>query len=66
MRSDEQLHLIGFHSKKFEVIEINYEIHDKELLAIINTFEEATCFERVKHIVIVYINHKNLEYFMNF
>jgi hypothetical protein len=34
------LHPIGFHSRKFSHININYEIHDKELLAIVDAFEE--------------------------
>jgi hypothetical protein len=29
-----------FHSRKFSPIEINYKIHDKELLAIVDGFEE--------------------------
>jgi hypothetical protein len=32
--SDEQLHHVGFYSKKFLVIKINYETHDKDFLAI--------------------------------
>ena len=39
-RDDEnRLHLVAFHSRKFTPVEINYEIHDKELLAIVNTFK---------------------------
>ena len=37
---DGQLHPIAFHSRKFEVAEINYEIHDKELLAFVDSFQE--------------------------
>jgi hypothetical protein len=37
---DERLHLIVFHSRKFTAIEINYEIHVKELLAIVDSFQE--------------------------
>ena len=35
---DEKLHLVAFHSRKFDAAEINYEIHDKELLAIVDSF----------------------------
>ena len=35
---DERLHLVAFHSRKFEATEMNYEIHDKELLAIVDSF----------------------------
>ena len=34
------LHPVAFHSRKFTAVEINYEIHDKELLAIIDSFQE--------------------------
>jgi len=37
---DNLLHPIGFHSRKFSHTNINYEIHDKELLAIVDAFEE--------------------------
>ena len=37
---DESFHPIGFHLQKFIAAEINYEIHDKELLAIIDLFQE--------------------------
>ena len=31
---------MAFHSRKFDVAEINYEIHDKELLAIVDSFTQ--------------------------
>jgi hypothetical protein len=37
---DGRLHPIAYRSYKFSAAEINYEIHDKELLAIIDAFEE--------------------------
>jgi hypothetical protein len=37
---DNFLHLIGFHSHKFSLVKINYEIHDKKFLAIMDAFEE--------------------------
>ena len=33
-----ELHLVAFHSRTFDAVEINYEIHDKELLAIVDSF----------------------------
>ncbi len=63
---DKLLHPVAFHSRKFIATEINYEIHDKELLAIVNSFQEWRHFlERVQHPVTVYTDHKNLEYFMS-
>jgi hypothetical protein len=37
---DGQLYLVVFHSPKFTTVEINYEIHNKELLAIVDSFQE--------------------------
>jgi hypothetical protein len=63
---DEHLHPVAFHSGEFIAAEINYEIHDKELLAIINSFQEWRHFlEGAQHPVTVYTDHKNLEYFMS-
>ena len=37
---DKKLHPVTFHSRKFNAAEINYEIHDKELLTIIKAFKK--------------------------
>ena len=34
------LHLIAFFSQKFTESELNYEIHDKKLLAIVEAFKQ--------------------------
>ena len=63
---DGQLHPIAFHSRKFEAAEINYEIHDKELLAIVDSFQQWRHFlEGSSQQIIVYNDHKNLTYFQN-
>jgi hypothetical protein len=36
---DDMLHPIAYHSRKFSPAEINHEIHDKELLAIVDSFK---------------------------
>ena len=57
---------VAFHSRKFEAAEINYEIHDKEILAIVDSFEHWPHFlEGSPHQIIVYNDHKNLTYFQN-
>ena len=44
--------------------ELNYEIYDKELLAIYDTFKHWCLYlEGVAHVILVMTNHKNLEYF---
>ena len=35
----ENLHSVAFHSRKFTELKLNYEIHDKELLAIVKAFK---------------------------
>ena len=63
---DKRLHPITFHSRKFTVAEINYKIHDKELLAIVDSFQEWRYFLKgIIHPIIIYTNHKDLEYFMS-
>ncbi len=41
-QSDEKrrLHSIAYYSCKLTVAELNYEIHDKKLLAIVNSFKQ--------------------------
>jgi hypothetical protein len=60
-REDNFLHPIGFHSHKFFPVEINYEIHDRKLLAIVDVFEEwHHLLEGAQRKIIVYFNHKNI------
>jgi hypothetical protein len=64
--ADGRLHLVAFHSQKFTTAEINYEIHDKELLAIVDSFQEWRHFlEGAVYPNTVYSDHKNLKYFMS-
>jgi hypothetical protein len=39
-----KLHPITFCSRKFEGTKVNYEIHNKELLAIVESFEQCRLF----------------------
>ena len=44
--------------------ELNYEIYDKELLAIHKAFKHWQSYlEGATHVVLVMSNHKNLKYF---
>ena len=59
------LHLIAYFFKKHNPAECNYEIYDKELMAIICIFEEwRSELEGSTYSINVIMNHKNLEYFM--
>jgi len=62
---EEKWHLVVFYSKSLSPVEWNYEIHDKEMLAIIRALEEWRHFlEGARHLVEIWTDHKNLEYFM--
>jgi hypothetical protein len=59
------LRLVDFYSRKFFRTKINYEIHDKKLLAIMGGFEEwHHLLEGAQHEIIMFPDHKNLQYFM--
>ena len=61
---DGLLHPVAYHSRKFTAAEINYEIYDKELLAIVDSFEVWRHFlEGAQHPITVFTDHKNLLYF---
>jgi len=62
---EEKWHPVAFYSKSLSPVERNYEIHDKEILAIIRTLEEWRHFlEGARHPVEIWMDHKNLEYFI--
>ena len=55
---------MAYYSRKFMTSEINYPIYDKELVAIIATFEEWYPYlVGAQHRVQVVTDHKNLVYF---
>ncbi|OBS16093.1 hypothetical protein FPOA_27763 [Fusarium poae] len=59
-----RLHPVAFFSKKHTSTECNYEIYDKELMAIIRCFEEwRPELEGAPSPIKVITDHKNLEYF---
>ena len=65
-KDDDKWHPVAFLSKSLSVVECNYEIHDKEMLAIIWAMEEWRHFlEGAEHQFEVWTDHKNLEYFMS-
>ncbi|QRW24234.1 Retrotransposable element Tf2 protein [Rhizoctonia solani] len=62
-QEDGRLHPLGFLSKSFKGAEQNYNTHDKELLAIICSFEYWRIFlEGTPHPITVFTNHQNLEW----
>src|SRR6266545_2693692 len=62
---DEKWHPVAFLSKSLSSVERNYEIHDKEILAIIRALQEWRHFvEGAEHPCEIWMDNKNLEYFM--
>ena len=62
---DDKWHPVVFLSKSLSPIEQNYEIHNKEILAIVRALEEWRHFlEGAEHQFKIWMDHKNLEYFM--
>jgi hypothetical protein len=62
---DLKWHHIAFYSKSLNAVERNYDIHDKEMLAVMRALEEWRHFlEGAKQKVEIWTDHKNLEYFM--
>ena len=60
------LHPIAYFSKKHSPAECNYEIYDKELMAIVCAFKEwRPELKGSPTPVEVITDHKNLEYFMS-
>jgi len=56
---------IEFYFHKFSPVEINHDIHDKKILAIMDAFEKwHHLLERAQHEITVYYDHKNFQYFM--
>jgi hypothetical protein len=62
---DGEYHPIAYFSKSMAPAEMNYPIHDKEMLAIVRAFEHwRSELEGTDHPVEVLTDHKALEYFM--
>jgi hypothetical protein len=62
--SNGKIHPITFHSHFFNPVELNYDTHDKELLAIFEAFKHwCQYLEGSRTLVDMVTNHKNLEYF---
>jgi hypothetical protein len=57
------IHPLGYFSRKLKDAELNYDIHDKELLAIVEALNKwSTCCKSTKHSIRILSDHKNLEY----
>ena len=61
---DIRWHPIAFHSRNFQPAEVNYDVPDEEMTAIVAAFKEWEHLPMSVHDEItVFSDHKNLEYF---
>ena len=61
-----RLHPVGYYSRKLAAAELNYTVHDKELLAIMEAFVHWSFQFRDNAFPIdIITDHRNLEYFMD-
>jgi len=61
---DRDIYLVAFYSRTFNAMELNYDIYDKELLAIFEVFKKWRHYlEGTLAPVKVFTDHKNLVYF---
>ena len=59
-----KMHPIAFHSRKFNPAELNYDIYDKEMLAIVDSLEHYRhLFEGLGQQITIYSDHHNLLWF---
>jgi len=59
-----EIHPLVFHSRTFNAVELNYNVHNKELLAIYKTFHKWRHYlEGTFTLIEVLMDHKNLTYF---
>ena len=62
--ADGELHLVTFYSRTLTALELNYDTHDKELLAIFEAFQTWHHYlEGSATLVDIVTDHINLEYF---
>ena len=58
--NEDKQHFVAYFSRKFLLIEQNYDIHDKELLAIIIFLKIWRIYVEEALEFTIYTNHKNL------
>ena len=64
VNKDNEVHPVAFHSHTFTVVELNYNTHNKELLAIFEAFKIWWHYlEGLAYSINIVMDHKNLEYF---
>jgi hypothetical protein len=58
------MHPVAFHLRKFSPAECNYDIHNKEMLAIIEALKVSRHYcHGANHTIEILSDHQNLQYF---
>ena len=61
---DRHSHPLSYYNKRFLPAELNYDVHDKEMVVIVNCFQEWRHFLiGATEEIVLFTDHKNLEYF---
>jgi len=64
VNEENKVYPVAFHSCTFTTVELNYDIYNKELLAIFEAFKFWQHYlEGSAHPINIVTDHKNLEYF---
>ena len=64
VNKDNEVHPVAFYSRTFTMVELNYDTHNKKLLAIFEAFKIWWHYlEGLAYPIDIVIDHKNLEYF---
>ena len=64
VNEENKVHPVAFHSYTFTMVELNYNIYNKELFAIFKAFKIWWHYlEGLAYSINVVTDHKNLEYF---
>ncbi len=62
---DRVQHLVVYYSQKITLLELNYNIYNKELLAIVTVLKEWRAFlQRITELFVIKMDHKNLTGFL--
>jgi hypothetical protein len=63
-QKEDRVQPVAFYSRKITATELNYDIPDKAMLAIVSGFKEWRRYlEGAEHPILVFSDYKNLEYF---
>ena len=61
-----QLYPVTFYTRKFTILKLNYDIYDKELLVIVDSFKvQKVYLKGFKYKMKIYIDYKNLKSFIS-